>query len=197
MAMCHPTVRAVALAIAAIACSRQTSGSRTADAVAEMTPASGTAVPRSGSAEIPQCLRNFEGFDEDSDDRVTRDEFGARPHAHPHPDALFRERDQNSDASLTPEEFCSGFHGRPPGPIARPGCCMRKPSMHSMMNAGCEEHYGVFDSDGDGRLTPDEFAAWPHARGDANTLFEERDVDHDGTITREEFCSAWREETRP
>jgi Ca2+-binding EF-hand superfamily protein len=69
--------------------------------------------------------------------------------------------------------------------------------MAPLLNARCEEHYGAFDSDGNGKLTLDEFAAWPHARGDAATLFDERDVNHDGTITREEFCSAWRGDTRP
>jgi Ca2+-binding EF-hand superfamily protein len=161
-----------------------------------MTPASGTATPRSGPAANPHCLGNFEAFDDDSDDRITRDEFGARPHADPDPDALFRERDRNADGSLTPEEFCSGFHE---GSLGRtvPSCCMRRPGTAPMLNAGCEEHYEAFDSGGNGKLTLDEFAAWPHARGDAATLFEERDGNHDGTITREEFCSVWPRDTRP
>jgi Ca2+-binding EF-hand superfamily protein len=60
-----------------------------------------------------------------------------------------------------------------------------------MMGARCEGHFDAFDADHDEKLSKDEFAAWPHARGDADTLFAERDLDHDGTITRNEFCSVW------
>jgi Ca2+-binding EF-hand superfamily protein len=57
-----------------------------------------------------------------------------------------------------------------------------------MMGMRCETHFDAFDSDGDSKLTLPEFAAWPHARGDADVLFAERDRDKDGSLTREEFC---------
>jgi Ca2+-binding EF-hand superfamily protein len=60
-----------------------------------------------------------------------------------------------------------------------------------MVGARCEQHFGSFDADQNEKLTKDEFAAWPHSRGDAATLFDERDLDHDGTLTRTEFCSPW------
>jgi Ca2+-binding EF-hand superfamily protein len=60
------------------------------------------------------------------------------------------------------------------------------------MRARCDSRFDVFDDDGDGQLTAEEFAAVPHARGDARTLFEARDLDGDGRVTRGEFCSGAR-----
>jgi Ca2+-binding EF-hand superfamily protein len=57
-----------------------------------------------------------------------------------------------------------------------------------MMGMRCEAHFEAFDTDKDGKVTAQEFAAWPHARGDADVLFTERDSDKDGILTRDEFC---------
>jgi Ca2+-binding EF-hand superfamily protein len=61
-----------------------------------------------------------------------------------------------------------------------------------MLTMGCEQNFETFDADGDGKLTASEFAAWPHARGDAQALFEARDADGDGILTVSEFCGQWR-----
>lgn len=204
----HSALTVCALAFAAIACSRQSPESRAAGGAPPLTPAAGTATAGRGPVVPQRCLGNFDAFDENGDGRVSHDEFGARPHAHPDPDALFRERDRDGDGRLTSAEFCSGFRAAP-GPGAR-AASPRRPGptrgMHRggpehmggrmmgghMMGAHCEQHFDVFDADRDGKVSKDEFGAWPHARGDAETLFEERDTDRDGTLTREEFCSVWR-----
>jgi hypothetical protein len=150
----------------------------------------------------PGCAASFEAFDENGDARVSEDEFDARPHAHPDPATVFRARDSDRDGSLTEGEFCSAFRPAPsggPGPGAGQGMGLgrSKPVRHhrepgAMIGARCEQHFTAFDADRDGRLTRQEFSAWPHAHGDADTLFAERDLDHDGTIEHGEFCSAWR-----
>jgi Ca2+-binding EF-hand superfamily protein len=58
----------------------------------------------------------------------------------------------------------------------------------------CEQHFAAFDRDGSGKVTKEEFLAWPHAARDPETAFGERDLDHDGTITQVEFCSPWKNE---
>ncbi|HVY31974.1 MAG TPA: EF-hand domain-containing protein [Polyangiaceae bacterium] len=195
-----------ALTLSALACSRQAE-SRAPSEAPPLTPAAGAATPTSRAANRPRCGEHFKAFDEDDDGRISRAEFDAQPHAHPDPAAVFRARDRDADGSLTEAELCSGFRGAPasdaapgPGQGMGPGAAGPRsgaPMRHHrapgpMMGARCEGHFDAFDADHDGKLSPDEFAAWPHAHGDADTLFAERDLDHDGTITREEFCSAWK-----
>ena len=60
------------------------------------------------------------------------------------------------------------------------------------MAAGCEQRFAAFDSDSNGKVTKEEFLAWPHAQGDAETIFGERDRDHDGSISPDEFCTPRR-----
>jgi Ca2+-binding EF-hand superfamily protein len=66
-----------------------------------------------------------------------------------------------------------------------------------MINARCDQHFDAFDADRDGKITKQEFSSWPHAWGDADTLFQERDADQDGTITKDELCSGQRGGSRP
>jgi Ca2+-binding EF-hand superfamily protein len=184
----------------AFACSHQPAESHAPNEGPKLTPAAGPATPRAR----PGCADNFKAFDDNGDGRVSEEEFNAGPHAHPDPMAVFRGRDGDHDGRLTEAEFCSGFRGVAPTPSgagtgAGPGMMgprrghqmrqHREPG--TMMGARCEQHFETFDADHDGKLTRDEFGAWPHAHGDANMLFDERDLDHNGTVESGEFCSAW------
>ena len=57
--------------------------------------------------------------------------------------------------------------------------------------ARCEVHFGRFDSNADGNVSEEEFAAAPHAHGDAHSLFAARDQNHDGLLAKTEFCAPW------
>jgi Ca2+-binding EF-hand superfamily protein len=157
-----------------------------------MTPASGRAAP---AFEVrPGCSENFGAFDGNGDGRVSPDEFEAAPHARPDPAAVFRDRDRDADGSLTESEFCSGWRGGagtgPKGAMAGGRMQHRGPGG-PRMGPRCDQHFDAFDTNRDGSLTKEEFAAWPHVHGDSDVLFDERDGDRDATLTRTEFCSRW------
>jgi Ca2+-binding EF-hand superfamily protein len=198
------------LGLAVFGCSHQPAESRAPNESPKLTPAAGSAPPPAGVVSRPGCADHFKAFDGNSDGRVSEDEFNARPHAHPEPMTVFRGRDGDRDGALTEAEFCSGFRGaaRPAAggqgmagqgmAGARHGNPMRQHhAPGAMMGARCEQHFDAFDADHDAKLTKEEFKAWPHARGDADALFSERDLDHDGTIARAEFCSAWSGRPEP
>lgn len=198
------------LAFTAFACSHQPAESRVPNEAPKLTPAAGAAAPPARPVARPGCAENFKAFDENGDGRVSEDEFNAGPHAHPDLTAVFRGRDGDRDGSLTEGEFCSGFRGAastPSGAGPGAGQGMMGPGRGNRMRqhrepgtmtaARCEQHFATFDTDHDGKLTKEEFAAWPHAHGDADVLFGERDLDHDGTILRGEFCSAWSGQRAP
>jgi Ca2+-binding EF-hand superfamily protein len=149
------------------------------------------------------CSESFRAFDDNDDGRVSLEEFNSRPHARADPAEMFRKRDSDRDGSVSETEFCGDWRGGP-GPGVGPGRGMgkgagrgegrgRRHTRQPMGGMGCEQHFAAFDSDDNGKVTKDEFLAWPHARGDAETIFAERDLDHDGSITRAEFCSPWKE----
>jgi Ca2+-binding EF-hand superfamily protein len=196
---------AAALVFALLGCTRDAAPPSPRAEGKVMTPAAGSAMPE----RLPmhgRCLENFRAFDDDGDGRVSQDEFYARPHADPDPAAVFRSRDRNADAALTEEEFCSGWHrgaaapgtpgrgfgpGMGPGPKSGMGMHRRRMGG-SAKGMRCEQRFETFDADGDRKVTREEFAAWPHARGDAQRLFAERDRNNDGSITRDEFCAPWK-----
>lgn len=68
------------------------------------------------------------------------------------------------------------------------------PSLPRGMERGtprmqCEEQFAAMDSDKDGRVTQEEFMAFPHrAEVDREATFQLLDVDNDGILTKEEFC---------
>lgn len=61
----------------------------------------------------------------------------------------------------------------------------------------CEVHFASFDANADGNVTELEFAALPHPRADAHEVFQARDDDHDGLLTKAEFCSPWSRPSPP
>jgi Ca2+-binding EF-hand superfamily protein len=122
----------------------------------------------------------------------------ARPHVAQDPDVIFRGRDVNGDANLMMSEFCTGFRqGVTDAGPPRGGGMRRGMGPGFAGGARCEQHFDAFDADRDGKLTRDEFAAWPHVHGDADMLYGERDLDQDGAVTRDEFCARWRGANAP
>ena len=61
----------------------------------------------------------------------------------------------------------------------------------------CEEHFARFDANGDGSVSEPELSAFPHPHGDAHEVFAARDENHDGRLTKEEFCAPWSAATPP
>lgn len=54
---------------------------------------------------------------------------------------------------------------------------------------GCLNRFDTLDVNHDGTLTKDEFMAAPHRRDDAEQFFKAKDANGDGTLTKDEFCS--------
>jgi Ca2+-binding EF-hand superfamily protein len=181
---------AFALALGSAACSRPNPEPGSPSDGSAMRPAAGT--PMAGPRRPSRCLANFDAFDANGDGRVSRDEFIARPHVMPDPDAIFRARDVNGDENLAMSEFCARFrHGLADAGPGRGRGMRRDRASNFAGSARCEQHFDAFDADRDEKLTKDEFAAWPHVHGDADMLFSERDRDQDGIVTRDEFCVRW------
>ena len=97
-----------------------------------------------------------------------------------------------------------GCAGPGTGPCAEPGMGMGPgagPGMGMGPGAGpgrgmgggprCEAHFSRFDSNSDGNVSEAEFTALPHPRGDAKAIFTARDQNHDGLLTKTEFCTPW------
>jgi Ca2+-binding EF-hand superfamily protein len=171
-------VCAVGLVLAAAGCTRES-----AEPPPELSPA---AAPR--TPPRPGCTRHFEAFDADADGRVSRVEFFSQPHARGDARTLFDARDRNDDGYLTRNELCSGW--RPgPGKQSDSRILRRAGGMTRVMH--CDHHFATFDENADGSVSLDELSAWPHAVGDPVVVFEARDHNRDGSISKREFCSAW------
>lgn len=76
------------------------------------------------------------------------------------------------------------------GPGAGPGMGMG-PGMGRGGGPRCEAHFSRFDANADGNVSEAEFAALPHPHGDADAIFAARDQNHDGLLTKTEFCAPW------
>lgn len=226
----QPSLAMASLLIALAACATQTTqdkGAASLPAAAPEAPAPTTtpapaaasspaapAAPSASAPSRPACASNFAAFDTNADERVSREEFLDRPHAHPDPESVFSARDADADGVLTSAEFCSGWHpgrgphmsggpgmgpaGRPGmgaggmGPARGPGMGMGPGGMGPMRHGPrCEAHFARFDTNADGNVTESEFAALPHPHADAREVFAARDQNHDGRLTQAEFCSPW------
>jgi hypothetical protein len=154
------TSMAVGTILLAVAgCSKPTPEPSVPASVTETSPAATPAAARSesplaagGTAQCPGCAENFAIFDSDTNQRISLQEFLARPHANSDPEAVFRARDGNGDGSLTVAEFCSAF-----GAGGVPGDC-----TGSAATAGAERRPGMGMGRGDGSISEQEFTALPH-----------------------------------
>jgi len=182
------------------------------------------AAPPTSAPARPGCPSHFAGFDTNADERVSRDEFLAHPHARPDADKIFSAIDADGDGVLTSTELCSGEphggHRMSAGPGMGPGDCpgMAAGAMGSARGPGmgmgpargpggsgpgmqhgphCESHFARFDANSDGTVTKAEFAALPHPHADPEHVFAARDQDHDGRLTKAEFCAPRTEPTTP
>lgn len=81
------------------------------------------------------------------------------------------------------------------GPGARPGVSLGRGGAGMGMGRGggsrCEAHFARFDVNADGNVSGAELAALPHPHGDAQVILAARDQDHDGRLTKAEFCAPW------
>lgn len=100
-----------ALAAAAQACFVRSAEPAAAQQPEAMTPAAGKTLPSLGPDA--DCGENFKAFDRNDDERVSKKEFTALPHAHGGPMDVFDERDADGNGALTQVEFCSRFGERP------------------------------------------------------------------------------------
>ena len=97
----------------------------------------------------------FDDFDANSDGRVTQEEIRNRR------DERFRRFDANNDGALALDEYQA----------------LWADAMRRQMVRGFQRH----DTDGDARVTPEEFNAM------FETMAERLDADGDGAVTREEL----------
>jgi Ca2+-binding EF-hand superfamily protein len=186
--MSNPASCAVVVAAAALAACNPSSSSPAPEAQAPTVTGADQPAP-----VHPACADNFAAFDRDGDHRISLDEFRSRPHASPDPAQVFMARDRNGDGYLTLGEFCARWQAGPGAPYGPgPGAGMGPHRGGLGMGARCQDNFDAFDQNGDGLLTEQELAAWPHAHGDAASIFAARDHDHDGVITKDEFCAPWR-----
>ena len=116
--------------------------------------ASATAQMRQGSGEL------FEQADTNNDGSISRDEFRAARAA------KFSKRDQNSDGYIDAADM--------------PKRAANRPRASEAFTAMLKQ----FDSDGDGKVTKEEFIEG------AMPLFDKADSDHNGILDAKELASA-------
>jgi Ca2+-binding EF-hand superfamily protein len=107
----------------------------------------------------------FQGMDRNHDGVITRNEWRGS-------DQSFRTHDWNHDGVLSGDEV-------------RPGAQRNAVRNGSFTNEQIAQRFNVFDRDGSGRITEDE---WRARSGDMR-MFAQMDANHDRTITVEEFTN--------
>ena len=74
----------------------------------------------------------------------------------------------------------------PPSPPMTPAA---RPYSPPATRPRCLEKFELFDRDGDGRVSPQEFDDLSHPHSDPATIFRLRDANGDGFLSQGEFCS--------
>jgi len=143
----------------------------------------------------------FEGLDGNGDGNVTPEEFveGCKklkpPVTAEQAEAIFKKLDKDKSGGVSPEELyelvgpAEGFAGPP---LSLPEFKKRAKDTYGSPKAA----YAAMDADGDGKVTPEEFAAAaakfkpPVSKQEALPLFEQLDKNKDGAVNPEEFYAA-------
>lgn len=73
-----------------------------------------------------------------------------------------------------------------PSPPMRPAA---RPYTPPATRPRCLEQFELFDRDGNGRVSPQEFDDLSHPHADPATIFRLRDANDDGFLSQGEFCS--------
>jgi Ca2+-binding EF-hand superfamily protein len=60
------------------------------------------------------------------------------------------------------------------------------------VSRNCMRSFRTFDSNGNGRVSKEEFFAFPNDQENAPEIFASRDSSRDGVLTANEFCARWR-----
>jgi Ca2+-binding EF-hand superfamily protein len=113
------------------------------------------------------CKEQFNGWDRDRDGKLSLDEFLA---VYPGDRDRFEKLDRNRDRFLTIDEWCSEVKPTPPP------------------NDDCKDKLKVWDRNGDGKVSLDEYLGANPNMADASVSFRPMDKNGDGFLTPDELC---------
>jgi Ca2+-binding EF-hand superfamily protein len=141
--------------------------------------------------ELEEIKKTFRSFDKNNDGHITMEELeqvmkqcGQNP-TKLEVKLLMNQVDKDHNGKITMDEFCD---------------YMANPPRHRYAEDDLRGRFEIFDKDGDGFITKPEMteivaelelgAEFPVEV--IESIFEEADVNHDGKISYQEFCSAMR-----